>query len=160
MLSVLLRYTDSDYSYVYYLITPLVFSNFSLNYLAFQPFNFERTWWRLFQKRVVRTKFDIYVFNFSQKRPINHVSKYLSSFEKICYPYFRHRPITIIQYSLLKPHPKNYNVHESVQSVPITTKVVSSNPTQARCSRYNIVIKFVIDLRQVSGFFPASIKLI
>jgi hypothetical protein len=27
----------------------------------FQPFDFERIWWRLFQKRVVRTKFDIYV---------------------------------------------------------------------------------------------------
>jgi hypothetical protein len=26
------------------------------------------TWWRLFQKRVVRTKFDIYVFLFSRKR--------------------------------------------------------------------------------------------
>jgi hypothetical protein len=32
------------------------------NYLAFQSFNFERTWWKLFQKDVVRTKFDIYVF--------------------------------------------------------------------------------------------------
>jgi hypothetical protein len=31
-------------------------------YLAFQSFNFVRTWWRLFQKRVVRTKFDIYDF--------------------------------------------------------------------------------------------------
>ena len=31
-------------------------------YLAFQSFYFERTWWRLFQKLVVRTKFDIYVF--------------------------------------------------------------------------------------------------
>jgi hypothetical protein len=31
-------------------------------YLAFQSFDFVRTWWRLFQKRVVRTKFDIYVF--------------------------------------------------------------------------------------------------
>jgi len=31
-------------------------------YLAFQSFDFERTWWRLFQKRVVRTKFDIFVF--------------------------------------------------------------------------------------------------
>jgi hypothetical protein len=31
-------------------------------YLAFQSFVIERTWWRLFQKRVVRTKFDIYVF--------------------------------------------------------------------------------------------------
>ena len=26
-----------------------------------------------------------------------------------------------------------------VQSVPITTKVVSSNPIQARCTRYNIM---------------------
>jgi hypothetical protein len=25
-----------------------------------------------------------------------------------------------------------------MQSVPITTEVVSSNPTQARCTRYNI----------------------
>jgi hypothetical protein len=33
-----------------------------LNYLTFQPFDFERTWWRLFQKRVVHTKFDIYFF--------------------------------------------------------------------------------------------------
>jgi len=33
-----------------------------LNYLAFQYFDIESTWWRLFQKRVVRTKLDIYVF--------------------------------------------------------------------------------------------------
>jgi hypothetical protein len=32
----------------------------TLNHLAFQSFDFERTWWWLFQKRVVRT-FDIYV---------------------------------------------------------------------------------------------------
>ena len=31
-------------------------------YLAFQPFNFERTWCSLFQKCIVHTKFDIYVF--------------------------------------------------------------------------------------------------
>jgi hypothetical protein len=38
--------------------------------------------------------------------------------------------------------------------VHITTNVVSSNPGQARCTRYNIyyVIKFVGDLLQVSGF--------
>jgi len=30
--------------------------------LVFQSFEFECTWWRLFQKRVVGTKFDIYVF--------------------------------------------------------------------------------------------------
>jgi hypothetical protein len=34
-----------------------------LGYLAFQPFDFERTWLRLFQKRVVRTEFDIYVYS-------------------------------------------------------------------------------------------------
>jgi hypothetical protein len=32
------------------------------NYLAFKYFAFGRTWRRLFQKRVVHTKFDIYVF--------------------------------------------------------------------------------------------------
>jgi hypothetical protein len=31
-------------------------------YLAFQSFDFERTWWRLFQKCVGHTKFNIYVF--------------------------------------------------------------------------------------------------
>ena len=40
-----------------------------------------------------------------------------------------------------------------VQSVPITTKVVSSNTAQARCTRYNIYMKnFVSDLWHVSGF--------
>jgi hypothetical protein len=34
----------------------------TLNYLSFQSFDFERTWWRLFRKRVLRTKFDIYFF--------------------------------------------------------------------------------------------------
>jgi hypothetical protein len=36
-----------------------------------------------------------------------------------------------------------------MQSVPITTNVVSSNPTQAK---QHYVIKFVSDLRQVGGF--------
>ena len=31
----------------------------TLNYLAFQSFDFERTWWRLCYKRIVCTKFDI-----------------------------------------------------------------------------------------------------
>jgi hypothetical protein len=35
----------------------------TLNYLAFQSFDFERTWWRLLQKRVVRSKFDISLCN-------------------------------------------------------------------------------------------------
>jgi hypothetical protein len=30
--------------------------------LGFQYFDIERTWWNLFQKRVVCTKFDIYIF--------------------------------------------------------------------------------------------------
>jgi len=34
----------------------------TLNYLAFQTFDFDRTWWRLYQKVVVYVKFDIYVF--------------------------------------------------------------------------------------------------
>ena len=54
----------------------------------------------------------------------------------------------------------------TVQSVPMTTKVVSSNPTY--CEVYLLqlyVIMFVSDLWQVSGFlrvlrFPPPIKLI
>jgi len=34
----------------------------TLTYLSFQSLDFERTWWGLFQIRVLRTKFDIYVF--------------------------------------------------------------------------------------------------
>jgi len=52
-----------------------------------------------------------------------------------------------------------------VQSVPVTTKVVSSNPVHGKV--YSIqyyLIKFVSDLRRVSGFlwvlrFPPPIKL-
>ena len=48
-----------------------------------------------------------------------------------------------------------------MQSVPITTNVVNSNPTQAI---QHYVIQFVSDLRQVGGFirvlqFPPPIKL-
>jgi hypothetical protein len=42
-----------------------------LNYLAFQSFDFEHTWWGLFQKCVVHTKFDIYVFFKFYKRDWN-----------------------------------------------------------------------------------------
>ena len=41
---------------------PVYYSQTLLNYLAFQYFDIERTWWRLFQRRVVRTKLDIYGF--------------------------------------------------------------------------------------------------
>ena len=52
----------------------------------------------------------------------------------------------------------------SVQAVPINTKVVSSNPVHSEvCSIQHYMIKFVSDLRQVSGFlqvlrFPPPIK--
>ena len=40
-----------------------------------------------------------------------------------------------------------------VQSVPITTKVVSSNPVHGEvCSIQHYVIKFVSDLTKVDGF--------
>ena len=37
------------------------FPNFYYD-LVFHPFDFERTWWSVIQKRVVHTKFDIYGF--------------------------------------------------------------------------------------------------
>jgi hypothetical protein len=52
-----------------------------------------------------------------------------------------------------------------VQSVPITTKVVSVNPVHGEVySIQHYVIKFVSDLRQIGGFlralqFPPPIKL-
>ena len=50
-------------------------------------------------------------------------------------------------------------------SVPITTKVVSSNPIHGEVYLIYYVMKFVSDLQQVSGFlqvlrFPPPIKLI
>jgi len=44
------------------MIAPLVSSNSSLNYLAFQSFDVERIWWGLFQKCVAHTEFDMYLF--------------------------------------------------------------------------------------------------
>ena len=54
------------------------------------------------------------------------------------------------------------NLQLPMQSVPITTDVVSSNFDQGGVQHY--VIKFVSDLRQVEGFlrvirFPPPIKL-
>jgi hypothetical protein len=45
-----------------------------------------------------------------------------------------------------------------MQPVLITTEFVSSNPAQARCTRYNkhYVIKFVSDLGQISGLLQVS----
>ena len=51
-----------------------------------------------------------------------------------------------------------------MQSVSITTSVVSSNPAQAKAYSIKHVIKYVSDLQQVGGFlrvlrFPSQIKL-
>jgi hypothetical protein len=57
------------------------------------------------------------------------------------------------------------NLQIAVQSVPITAKVVSSNPVHGEVySMRHYVMKFVIDLRQVGDFlrvlrFPPPIKL-
>jgi len=49
------------------------------------------------------------------------------------------------------------DLHLPVQSVPITTKVVSSNPVHGEVySIQHYVIKFVSDLRQVGGFHPGT----
>jgi hypothetical protein len=56
-------------------------------------------------------------------------------------------------------------LHVYIQSVPITTKVVSSNPAHGEVYLIqHYAIKFVSDLRQVCGFhrvlgFPSPIKL-
>ena len=43
-----------------------------------------------------------------------------------------------------------------VQSVPITTKVVSSNHVHGEVYSIHYVIKFVSDLRQIGDFFPGT----
>ena len=53
-------------SIVWVLITTIVwcivkYKNIVIYIYIYISFDFGRTWWRLFQKRVVRTKFDIYV---------------------------------------------------------------------------------------------------
>jgi len=55
---------------------------------------------------------------------------------------------------------RGHRGRDRIQSVPITTDVVSSNPAQGEA---HYVIKFVSDLRQVGGFlrvlrFPLPIK--
>jgi hypothetical protein len=45
-----------------------------------------------------------------------------------------------------------------IQSAPITTNVVRSNPAHGSVQHY--VIKFINDLRQVSGFSPVSPQVI
>jgi hypothetical protein len=45
-----------------YCLSPFTCSQNLFDYLPFKSFDFKRTWWRLYQKRVVRIKLDIYVF--------------------------------------------------------------------------------------------------
>ena len=58
-----------------------------------------------------------------------------------------------------------FDLQLPVQSVPVTTNVVSSNPVHGEVySIHHYVINFVSDLRQVGGFllvlrFPPPIKL-
>ena len=58
-----------------------------------------------------------------------------------------------------------FNLQLPVQSVSITTKIISSNPIHNKVySIQHYVIKFVSDLRQIGGFhrvlrFPPPIKL-
>ena len=54
-----------------------------------------------------------------------------------------------------------FDLQAPVQSVPIATKVVSSNHVCGKVYSIQYVIKFVSDLRQVGGFlrFPPPIKL-
>ena len=64
MLSVLLRFKNSDYPFgifKLFCVNPFVLFLPFFNYLLFQSFSFGRTWWRIFLKRVVRNKLDIYV---------------------------------------------------------------------------------------------------
>jgi hypothetical protein len=62
---VLIRYSppcrSNTYLFWLFCLDPLVLLlSKLLIILVFQSFYFKRTWWRLVQKRVVRTKFDIY----------------------------------------------------------------------------------------------------
>ena len=73
-------------------------------------------------------------------------------------------PIFISYLSLIFYCFENVSLYlqQPMQSVPITTNVVSLNPTQAK---QHYVIKFVSDLREVGGFllvlrFPPTTKLI
>jgi hypothetical protein len=53
-----LFHRNQHHQYTIFILT----SQRLLDYLAFQPSGFESTWWSLFQKHIVRTKLDIYVF--------------------------------------------------------------------------------------------------
>ena len=62
-------------SFVWLDLTTSVLTNVYLNYLSFQSFDIESTWWWLFQKRVVRTEFYIYVCIYYTVAPVVTRSK-------------------------------------------------------------------------------------
>ena len=53
---------NQHYAILYMRMNDLWSKDIHLNYLAFLCFFLERIWWRLFQKRVMRTKLYIYAF--------------------------------------------------------------------------------------------------
>ena len=72
-----------------YCLGPLLFffAPKTLNYLVFQSFDFQRTWWRLVQKRVVCTKFDILVFitpSLASEFTPNHFHTHKAGFSAVC----------------------------------------------------------------------------
>jgi hypothetical protein len=72
-------------------VTFFALYTFFLNYMVFQPFDFERTWWRLFQKRVVCTKFDMFgvfwwfFFAYYQKEIYSTLTMWILSKRRVIY---------------------------------------------------------------------------
>jgi hypothetical protein len=110
VLSVLLRFTDSDYRlsifklFIYklnltrdapaciddisrcwrsYLSLSLYLPTNTYKLLAFQSFENERTWWRLFQKNVLCTKLNIYVLFYYGSDPLGPMTRILLSMVEI-----------------------------------------------------------------------------
>ena len=78
----LVPYYYKDYFWLSCLYLWFSCSQRLVDYWTFQSFDFERTWWWLFQKPVVHTKFDIYVFIFRHFFLLNAFLHYTSK-EKI-----------------------------------------------------------------------------
>ena len=96
-----------------------------LNYLAFQSFHFELTWWRLPQKRVVRTKLDIYIFIicnwFSWNLLLNHCLKI---------------------YKMFPDYEKNINkLNNLAISLALTRNILAIYKGNNSCKVFNIRIK-------------------
>jgi len=81
-----------------------LFHQFS-NYLPFQSFDYERTWWMLFQKRVVSTKFDIcFYYNFKSILHLN-CSSCLSNYCLFSIQWF-----SVVRVALLKSKKKKMKI--------------------------------------------------